>query len=252
MTEYILLDCEFGVSVEIDPNSDVYNYIFAYLLVWLLYLHLVDPFPMSESSESRSDLIAYLAERGLHTRLFDNLFHLMHSLEEEEETEESNVDFLRRIKNLKDIQNLRHLIGERDGSSLSKLAFCVYYHVLANLPHLMRSWFSNLKPVQKRIVDDFTVHNFSAVLIEKELDRLRAADREKFGNIVVTTSKKANEITAVYSLREISFGIKFTFNDNFPLTTVRIECFNRSGVSEDRCRKWIQRLTIFFNKQVRA
>lgn len=260
------MDCDFGESVLIDPNSDVYNYIFAYLLIWLLYLHLVDPFPMGESQESRVDLIAYVADRGLHFRLFDNLFHLMCSLDEEEfsgdggeddgtgepgSSSESISDYLRKLKDLKEIQNLRQLLGDRNAAnSLPKLALTVYYHMLRNMPHLIRSWFGNLKPTHKQLVDDFTVRHCSGVMIEKELDALRAADHEKFGNIVVKSSKKANEITAVYSLKEISFGIKFSFNENFPLTTVKIECFNRSGVTEDLCRKWIQRLTIFFNKLV--
>ncbi|KAI2804180.1 listerin E3 ubiquitin protein ligase 1 [Blomia tropicalis] len=253
VTEYVLADYEFGQSVMIDSNSDVYNYTFAYLLVWLLYLHLMDPFPVDDSSEARADLVAFLIEQNLHGRLFDNLFHLMLNLEEHEETNSGQTEnisqFLEKISDLKDVQNLRVLIGEQNSYSLSKLALCVYYQILQNLPNLLRSWFGNLKPQQKEIIDDFTIRNFSGLLIEKELNNFKLTDREKFGNIVIRTSKKVNEITAVYSLREISFGIRFNFKNNYPLTAVGIECFNRSGVSEDRCRKWIHRLTTFFTKQ---
>lgn len=248
MVHYCLLDYEFGESVLIEQSIDVYKYTFVYLLGWLLYIDLVKRFSGDSTSalDTRASLINYISERGMHSRLFENLFHLMATEESKEENEEGQL--VDRYNICQYPEKLRKLIGEESSSSVSKLASCVYYQVLNYLPDVIRSWFNNLKHHQKQIVDCHTLENFSNILIEKEFDCFKLIDHKLFGNINVKASKKLNEITAVYSLKEISFGMKFSFNANFPLTAVRIECINRSGVSEDRCRKWIQRLTIFFNK----
>ena len=250
VVHYTLFDYEFGESVLIERTTDVYKYTFVYLLGWLLYIDLTKRFSVQNetSLETRNSLINYIVEKNMHNRLFDNLFHLM--LNDEDIASDGVPPSFDKYNICQYPEKLQNLIGEESATSLSKLACCVYFQFLSYLPDVLRAWFNNLKHHPKQMVDYFTTEHFSKILIEKEFECFKTIDHKLFGNINVKANKKSNEITAVYSLKEISFGMRFSFNVKYPLSAVLIECINRSGVSEDLCRKWIQRLTIFFNKMV--
>ena len=234
---------------------------FAYLLVWTIYLRLLQQFPLKDYGENeiRSDLINYLVESNLHNQFLQNLFLLMHDSCDWNDLDRNHLQSIININTnnnqldcLEDSNRLLQLINEEksDTERNSRLAVFVYYQSLCHMANLVRCWFNTLRHHQKESVDYVTRRYFSQLLMEKELEQIKNVDQEKLGNIQIRFSRKLHEISAIYSLKEISFGIKFTFEANYPLTALSIQCFDKSGVSEDVCRKWLQRLTIFFNRMV--
>ncbi|KAH9415234.1 listerin E3 ubiquitin protein ligase 1 [Dermatophagoides pteronyssinus] len=232
---------------------------FAYLLVWTIYLRLLQQFPLKNYGENeiRSDLINYLVESNLHNQFLQNLFLLMHDSCDWNDLDRNHLQSIININTnnnqldcLEDSNRLLQLINEKksDTERNSRLAVFVYYQSLCHMANLVRCWFNTLRHHQKESVDYVTRRYFSQLLMEKELEQIKNVDQEKLGNIQIRFSRKLHEISAIYSLKEISFGIKFTFEANYPLTALSIQCFDKSGVSEDVCRKWLQRLTIFFNR----
>ncbi|XP_075584664.1 uncharacterized protein LOC124491472 [Dermatophagoides farinae] len=234
---------------------------FAYLLVWTIYLRLLQRFPYKDHGENeiRSDLINYLVELNLHNQFLQNLFLLMHDSIDWDLDRNYLQSIIHSITDqqtnlidmdcLKDSNRLLQLIGSiSDTNQNARLAVFVYYQSLCHMANVVRCWFNTLRHHQKETVDYVTRRYFSQLLMEKELEQIKNVDYEKLGNIQIKFSRKLHEISAIYSLKEISFGIRFIFEANYPLTALSIQCFDKSGVSEDVCRKWLQRLTIFFNR----
>lgn len=145
---------------------------------------------------------------------------------------------------------IKYSEGTTKSLPLLRLTILVYYQILCFLPNSLRSWFNTLKSQKKQFFDHITNRYFNRLMIEKEFNFIKNADRNQFGNIDIVYNKKIKEIRAVYSLKDINFGIKFTFSQNYPLTPVSIECFNKIDITDDRSRLWLKRLTIFFNKLV--
>nr|XP_027203114.1 E3 ubiquitin-protein ligase listerin-like [Dermatophagoides pteronyssinus] len=270
-----LLESLFSTINIDDLQSSTTTTFQAYLLIWTIYLRLLQKFPLKNYNQNnnnnddiRSDLINYLVESNLYNEFFKNLFLLMNdSLDwndvdrnylqsimqsitiDDEQQQVTNLNY-NQLDCLEDSNRLLRLInGSKYQSNRNcRLAIFVYYQSLCHMANLIRSWFNSLKHQQKETVDYVTRRYFSPLLMEKELEQIRMVDQTKLGNIQIRFSRKLHEISAIYSLKEISFGIRFTFDTNYPLTTLSIQCFDKSGVSEDVCRKWLQRLTIFFNR----
>ncbi|KAG0215792.1 hypothetical protein BGX28_008102 [Mortierella sp. GBA30] len=138
------------------------------------------------------------------------------------------------------------------------LAGHLYYTCLANVPSLVRIWWTECKLRQLSIaIETLTERYFSPLLIVRELNSLVKAQRapaqgsqaaaaaalsgvsDDLNELQIKTSKATSEVTASFQIDEATMAIVIRLPPNFPLRQVEVEGLQRVGVKEARWRAWL-------------
>ncbi|KAI1319237.1 hypothetical protein EDD11_004631 [Mortierella claussenii] len=138
------------------------------------------------------------------------------------------------------------------------LAGHLYYTCLANVPSLVRIWWTECKLRQLSIaVESLTEKYFSPLLITRELNSLIKAQQapaqggqaaaaaalsgvsDDLNELQIKTSKATSEVTASFQIDEATMEIVIRLPTNFPLRQVEVEGLQRVGVKEARWRAWL-------------
>ncbi|KAK3842947.1 MAG: hypothetical protein J3R72DRAFT_123509 [Linnemannia gamsii] len=138
------------------------------------------------------------------------------------------------------------------------LAGHLYYTCLANVPSLVRIWWTECKFRQLSIaVESLTERYFSPLLITRELNSLVKAQQapaqggnaaaaaalsgitDDLNELQIKTSKATSEVTASFQIDEATMEIVIRLPTNFPLRQVEVEGLQRVGVKEARWRAWL-------------
>ncbi|KAF9112915.1 hypothetical protein BGX27_002580 [Mortierella sp. AM989] len=138
------------------------------------------------------------------------------------------------------------------------LAGHLYYTCLANVPSLVRIWWTECKLRQLSIaVEALTEKYFSPLLIARELSSLAKAQQapaaggqaaaaaalsgvsDDLNELQIKTSKATSEVTASFQIDEATMEIVIRLPANFPLRQVEVEGLQRVGVKEARWRAWL-------------
>ncbi|KAF9139307.1 hypothetical protein BGX30_008106 [Mortierella sp. GBA39] len=134
----------------------------------------------------------------------------------------------------------------------------LYYTCLANVPSLVRIWWTECKLRQLSIaVESLTERFFSPLLITRELNSLVKAQQapaqggnaaaaaalsgvtDDLNELQIKTSKATSEVTASFQIDEATMEIVIRLPTNFPLRQVEVEGLQRVGVKEARWRAWL-------------
>ncbi|KAF9922671.1 hypothetical protein FBU30_007218 [Linnemannia zychae] len=134
----------------------------------------------------------------------------------------------------------------------------LYYTCLANVPSLVRIWWTECKFRQLSIaVESLTEKYFSPLLITHELNSLVKAQQapaqggnaaaaaalsgvsDDLNELQIKTSKATSEVTASFQIDEATMEIVIRLPSNFPLRQVEVEGLQRVGVKEARWRAWL-------------
>ncbi|KAF8938278.1 hypothetical protein BGZ47_008652 [Haplosporangium gracile] len=134
----------------------------------------------------------------------------------------------------------------------------LYYTCLANVPSLVRIWWTECKLRQLSIaVESLTERFFSPLLITRELNSLIKAQQaptqggnaaaaaalsgvtDDLNELQIKTSKATSEVTASFQIDEATMEIVIRLPTNFPLRQVEVEGLQRVGVKEARWRAWL-------------
>ncbi|KAF9570336.1 hypothetical protein EC968_001949 [Mortierella alpina] len=138
------------------------------------------------------------------------------------------------------------------------LAGHLYYTCLANVPSLVRIWWTECKLRQLSIaVESLTEKYFSPLLIVRELNSLAKAQQapaqggqaaaaaalsgvsDDLNQLQIKTSKATSEVSASFQIDEATMEIVIRLPANFPLRQVEVEGLQRVGVKEARWRAWL-------------
>ncbi|KAF9958836.1 hypothetical protein BGZ72_010818 [Mortierella alpina] len=138
------------------------------------------------------------------------------------------------------------------------LAGHLYYTCLANVPSLVRIWWTECKLRQLSIaVESLTEKYFSPLLIVRELNSLTKAQQapaqggqaaaaaalsgvsDDLNQLQIKTSKATSEVSASFQIDEATMEIVIRLPTNFPLRQVEVEGLQRVGVKEARWRAWL-------------
>ncbi|KAG0263746.1 hypothetical protein BG011_008175 [Mortierella polycephala] len=138
------------------------------------------------------------------------------------------------------------------------LAGHLYYTCLANVPSLVRIWWTECKLRQLSIaVESLTEKYFSPLLVTRELNSLAKAQQapaqggqaaaaaalsgvsDDLNELQIKTSKATSEVTASFQIDDATMEIVIRLPNNFPLRQVEVEGLQRVGVKEARWRAWM-------------
>ncbi|KAF9436112.1 hypothetical protein BGZ76_004789 [Entomortierella beljakovae] len=138
------------------------------------------------------------------------------------------------------------------------LAGHLYYTCLANVPSLVRIWWTECKLRQLSIaVESLTERYFSPLLITRELNSLAKAQQataaggqaaaaaalsgvaDDLNELQIKISKATSEINASFKIDDAVMEIVVRLPNNFPLRQVEVEGLQRVGVKEARWRAWL-------------
>ncbi|KAI9263195.1 hypothetical protein BDA99DRAFT_559751 [Phascolomyces articulosus] len=130
--------------------------------------------------------------------------------------------------------------------SYQVLAAHLYYRALKHIPSLIRQWWVDCKNRQLTIgIGSYTEKNFSAMLINSELDLVTRDDiksllEDNDGNeFTVKALRAASEVTATYRVDEQNMQIAIKLPSNFPLRQIDVESVQKVGVSDKQWRGWM-------------
>ncbi|KAG2223860.1 hypothetical protein INT45_012733, partial [Circinella minor] len=121
----------------------------------------------------------------------------------------------------------------------------LYYRALKHIPSLIRQWWVDCKNRQLTIgVESYTEKNFSAMLINSELDLLARDDiksllQDNDNDFTVKALRAASEVSATYRVDEQNMQIAIKLPSNFPLRQIDVEGVQKVGVSDKQWRGWM-------------
>ncbi|KAI9491003.1 hypothetical protein BDB00DRAFT_940644 [Zychaea mexicana] len=130
--------------------------------------------------------------------------------------------------------------------SYQVMAAHLYYRALKHIPSLIRQWWVDCKNRQLTIgVENYTEKNFSAMLINSELDLLARDDIKTLledndsNEFTVKALRAASEVSATYRVDEQDMQIAIKLPSNFPLRQIDVEGVQKVGVSDKQWRGWM-------------
>ncbi|CAG9858317.1 unnamed protein product [Phyllotreta striolata] len=201
-------------SCRVEPLTDSFTYTFAYLLLWDILLSLCE----KSSTELRFQYADWLKNEDLLENLLNNLFRLMPAevLQFSERKSKSLMEpFLRKP----DIS----VTDTCDSEKIENLVCWIYSSTLAQLPAVVRHWWTSLDGKLSQIVEKVTQCYVSTHLVTQELNELLAC-QSKFKNMVLNVLPGAREIIAIYTVDEAQVELIITLPPNYPLGCVFVRC----------------------------
>ncbi|KAG0212201.1 hypothetical protein BGX33_003786 [Mortierella sp. NVP41] len=262
---------EYGVGAGIAAKSETItsHAVLGYLLAWKLAFAIFE----NTTYTVKSRLVEQLRTSSTMNEFLPYLFHLLgiHSASSlvydsssTSQTASSASSDIQAVE-LFDLSRWDITEYQVEGFDLSSpeigfplLAGHLYYTCLANVPSLVRIWWTECKLRQLSIaVESLTERYFSPLLITRELNSLVKAQQapEQGGNaaaaaalsgvtddlneLQIKTSKATSEVTASFQIDEATMEIVIRLPTNFPLRQVEVEGLQRVGVKEARWRAWL-------------
>ncbi|RWS10947.1 RNF160 protein-like protein, partial [Dinothrombium tinctorium] len=230
--------CDFRVGdccCIVDPTTDAHHYSLAYLFTWCQifeYFSFLTP-------ENRSLLSGYLNESGTLFKLLNNVFRLM-PIHEDADTDPRSMiltsfDF--------------HAAEPPSSREIQHMSSQVYIMALRKMPASIRLWLSNQDKRVVDVVNQFTTNYASNFLSSEELKSIQASSLSSFKNLTVKARPTAREVTALYSVEDMSIELTIQFPLNYPLSPVTIDSGKRVGVTSSQWRTWLLQLTTFLTHQ---
>ncbi|KAI8147972.1 hypothetical protein BJV82DRAFT_594115 [Fennellomyces sp. T-0311] len=141
--------------------------------------------------------------------------------------------------------------------SYQVLAAHLYFKSLKNIPSLIRQWWVDCKNRQLTIgVESYTEKNFSAMLINNELDLVARDDIKTLlednddNEFTVKALRAASEVTATYRVDEQNMQIAIKLPSNYPLRQIDVEGVQKVGVSDKQWRGWMFSVAAVIGSQV--
>ncbi|KAF9349655.1 hypothetical protein BGX26_012073 [Mortierella sp. AD094] len=263
---------EFGVGAGVAAKSEkiVSHTVLGYLLAWKIAFVIFE----NTTYTVKSRLVEQLRTSSSMNELLPYLFHLLgiHSTSSlmNESNSSGNQTASASSSELKSMEPFDLSLWDITdyqvtGFSMSSpeigfplLAGHLYYTCLANVPSLVRIWWTECKLRQLSIaVESLTEKYFSPLLITRELTSLAKAQQapaaggqaaaaaalsgvsDDLNELQIKTSKATSEVTASFQIDEATMEIVIRLPTNFPLRQVEVEGLQRVGVKEARWRAWL-------------
>ncbi|KAF8965509.1 hypothetical protein BGZ46_000588 [Entomortierella lignicola] len=263
---------EYGIGAGVAAKSEkiVSHTVLGYLLAWKLAFIIFE----NTTYTVKSRLVEQLRTSSRMDELLPYLFHLLgihsaSSLTNESgssgnQTASTASSELKSMEpfdlSLWDISDYQVMGFDMSSPEMGfpLLAGHLYYTCLANVPSLVRIWWTECKLRQLSIaVESLTEKCFSPLLIARELTSLAKAQQapaaggqaaaaaalsgisDDLNELQIKTSKATSEVTASFQIDEATMEIVIRLPSNFPLRQVEVEGLQRVGVKEARWRAWL-------------
>ncbi|XP_050511017.1 E3 ubiquitin-protein ligase listerin [Diabrotica virgifera virgifera] len=214
-------------SCRVEPMTDSYTYTLAYLLLWDVLLTLCD----SASTELRFQYADWLRNENLLNTFLNNLFKLMPTevLHYGEGKSKCIMDHFVKKPQMcaKDAC---------DSEKIEQLVCWLYSSALAQLPALVRQWWTTLDSKLAQVVEKVTQIYVSPRLITQELNDVMTY-QSKFKNMVLKVSHVAREITAIYTVDEIQEDLVISLPQNYPLGGLTLQC--KKQIAGSSIKQWL-------------
>ncbi|KAF7277773.1 hypothetical protein GWI33_009194 [Rhynchophorus ferrugineus] len=223
---------EFRVAEDtcrVEPSYDSFTYTFAYLLLWDIMLALYE----ISVSELRYQYSEWLKNKDLLRRLLPNLLRLM-PLEVLHCMDGKSKAVFNSFSNKPIDKNCYGM--SCDSETVEQMVCYLYKSALAQLPALVRQWWSNLDTKVSQIVDKLTTIYVSPILCIEELNDV-VHHQTKFKNMTIKVMPSIREILAVYTIDEAQMELTIALPANYPLGSPDINC-NRQ-ISGTTHKQWL-------------
>ncbi|XP_062615887.1 E3 ubiquitin-protein ligase listerin-like [Saccostrea cucullata] len=229
----VLLDLSVDQKFIVEPFTEIYQHVLAYLLSWKLLLTSFHHSP----AELRSKYAAYLQENGCMNQLMSVIFRLM-----------PEVPINKDKSNIFEKPFSLQASGEPSSFEICELACSVYKDALKTTPALVRLWWKDQDRKSVSYVDKFTSKYVSPVLCTEEISSLDAIDKKDV-NFTVKTRPSTREVVAVHTLEEVCIEVVITLPQNYPLGNITVSSEKKVGVTAQQWDKWLLQLNIFLQHQ---
>lgn len=229
----VLLDLNIDQKFIVEPFSEIYQHVLAYLLSWKL---LLTSFRHS-SAELRSKYAAYLQEKGCIDQFMSVIFRLM-----------PEIPLTKDKTNIFEKAFCLYASGEPGVLEVFELACSVYKDALKRTPALVRLWWKDQDRKSVSYVDRFTSKYVSPVLCTEEISSLDTIDKKDV-NFTVKTRPSTREVVAIHTLEEVCIEVVITLPQNYPLGNITVSSEKKVGVTAQQWDKWLLQLNIFLQHQ---
>lgn len=211
-------------SCKVESMTDSYTYTLAYLLLWDILLTLCH----NANTELRFQYADWLRNENLLKLFLDNLFKLMPAevLHYSEGKSKCLKDYF--LQKPEDIEK-----DVCDSVKIEKLVCWLYSATLAQLPAVVRQWWTSLDSKLAQVVEKVTQMYVSPRLISRELNDVMAY-QSKCKNMVVKVFPNSREIAAVYTIDEAEVELLIVLPTNYPLGALYVELRNQFGGSSHK------------------
>ncbi|KAJ8918958.1 hypothetical protein NQ315_016860 [Exocentrus adspersus] len=217
-------------ACRVEPSTDSFTYTFAYLLLWDVLLTLCE----QASTELRYQYSDWLKNEDLLMTFLNNLFRLMPT---------EVLHFSEgKSKSLVELFLEKPAIDVRDtcnSQAIERLVCWLYASALAQLPALVRQWWTSLETKIAQVVEKVTSVYVSPNLCAQELNDVMA-HQTKFKNMTVKVIPSVREVIAIYTVDEAQMELVITLPANYPLGGLDVQCNRQIGGTTHK--QWLLQL----------
>ncbi|XP_018571354.1 E3 ubiquitin-protein ligase listerin isoform X2 [Anoplophora glabripennis] len=217
-------------SCRVEPSTDSFTYTFAYLLLWDVLLTLCD----QASTELRYQYADWLRNEDLLKNFLNNLFRLMPT--EVLHFNEGKSKSLLEVFLEKPPMDVRDTCNSQ---KIERLVCWLYASTLAQLPALVRQWWTSLETKIAQVVEKVTSVYVSPHLCTQELNDVMA-HQTKFKNMTVRVIPTVREVIAIYTVDEAQMELVITLPANYPLGGLDVQCNRQIGGTTHK--QWLLQL----------
>ncbi|KAJ8315834.1 hypothetical protein KUTeg_007984 [Tegillarca granosa] len=185
--DIMFTDIKVEECLEVQPNTEEYQFTVAYLLTWQLLL----VFFRSAPAELRQEYAAHFREEGMVRQLMSYIFCLM-------------LDNPPLTKDGESVFEKPYILSVRDEASSScieHIACSLYINTLKTMPAMVRQWWIEQDRKTSAYVDKFTTKHVSQLLCNAEIQSVPTMD-SKLDTMSIRTRPTTREVIATYTLEE--------------------------------------------------
>ncbi|EEZ97459.2 E3 ubiquitin-protein ligase listerin isoform X2 [Tribolium castaneum] len=206
-------------SCQVTPFTDSYTYVFAYLLLWGVLLSMCE----KSTPELRYQYADWFRNDDYFKSLLNNLFKLMPT-EILHYSEGKTKAFSKLFSQNPGLGFKEPCTSEQ----LEHIVCWIYSFCLAQLPALVRQWWSQTETKVTQIVEKVTAFYVSPQLCNQELLDITQHEN-KFKNMTVKIVPSVREVIAVYTVDEAQMELVVTLPQNYPLGDPDVRCSRQIG-----------------------
>ncbi|XP_044263006.1 E3 ubiquitin-protein ligase listerin [Tribolium madens] len=206
-------------SCQVTPFTDSYTYVYAYLLLWGVLLNMCE----KSTPELRYQYADWFRNDDYFKSLLNNLFKLMPT--EILHYSEGKAKAFSKLFS----QNPSLSFKEPCTSEQLEHVVCwIYSFCLAQLPALVRQWWSQTETKVTQIVEKVTAFYVSPQLCSQELLDITQHENN-FKNMTVKIVPSVREVIAIYTVDEAQMELVITLPQNYPLGDPDVRCNRQIG-----------------------
>ncbi|CAH0553483.1 unnamed protein product [Brassicogethes aeneus] len=206
-------------SCTVKTSTDSFTYTFAYLLLWDVLLTLCEQSP----TELRYQYADWLRNEDLLKNFLNNLFRLMPT-----EVLHFSEGKSKTISDLFLEKTSLDITDECNSEKIEKFVCRLYASALAQLPALVRQWWTGIETRVSQVVEKVTSIYVSPHLCTLEFADVTSHDT-KFKNMVIKVVPSVREVVAVYTVDEATMELVITLPANYPLGGPEVQCNRQIG-----------------------